>query len=105
MDINKFSVVITDVAERDMEDIYEYIETKLLADKSAKKLVSEIKQKILELENNPYMYPEVYTKPNHELYHKLTVKKYVVLYQVDENSRNVVIYKVEYGMKDYLYFE
>ena len=105
MDIKLYKVIITDEAENDLNEIYEYIETKLYADKAARELIKKMKQKILALEDNPYSCPEVYTKPKHELYRKLTIKNYVVLYQVEEKNRHIVIYRIEYGMKDYLYFE
>lgn len=104
MDTKLYRVVITNQAENDLNEIYEYIETKLYADKAAKELMREMKQRILNLENNPYSCPEVYTKPNHENYRKLVIKNYIVLYQVEEQSRHIVVYRIEYGMKDYLYF-
>ena len=94
MDTKNYKVVITEEAENDLEEIYEYIEKELFADKVARNLIKEIKQRILSLEDNPYSCPEICTKPKREFYRKLTVNNYVTLYQVDEQNKNIVIYRV-----------
>lgn len=105
MDTNLYEVIITDEAEKDLDEIYVYIEIKLIEDKVAKELMTQIRQGILNLANIPYAYPEVYTKPKHEKYRKLVIKNYIILYQVEEQNKHVVIYRIEYSKKDYLYFK
>ena len=45
---------------------------------------------------------EVHIKPHNEVYRKLVIDNYIVLYEVDENYKQVVVYRIIYGKTDYL---
>lgn len=64
--------------------------------------MNKIEQSILKLEQNPYSCIEVHIKPHNNVYRKLVIDNYVVLYEVDETYKQVVIYRVLYGKRDYL---
>ena len=102
MDTNKYEVILTDIAREDLEEIYEYISKYLLEPVIAKKLMNKIEQRILKLEENPYMYEKVRIKYNNDVYRKLVVDNYIVLYKAYKSYNQVVVYRVIYGRIDYL---
>ena len=59
---------------------------------------------MLILEENPYSCSEVHIKPHNNIYRKLVVANYVVLYEIEEKHKQVIIYRVVYGKRDYLNF-
>lgn len=105
MDTNTYEIVFTDIAKEELEDIYEYISEHLLELGVANRLMNKIEQSILKLEQNPYSCIEVHIKPHNNVYRKLVIDNYVVLYEVDEKYKQVVIYRVLYGKRDYLKME
>lgn len=102
MDTNNYEVILTDVAKEELEEIYEYISEHLLQISAANRLMDKIEQYILRLEQSPYSCVEVHIKHHNEVYRKLVVDNYIVLYEVNEENKQVVIYRVIYGKTDYL---
>lgn len=45
---------------------------------------------------------EIEIKPKNQSYRRLIVEKYVVLYRVEEAKKEVAIFEVIYGGRDYL---
>lgn len=105
MDINTYEIILTDVAKEELEFIYEYISKTLSAKKAADNLMEKIEKSILMLEKTPYACKEVSIKSHNELYRRLIVDKYIVLYQIEEKYKQVVIYKVIYSKRDYINIE
>lgn len=105
MDINTYEIVLTEIAKEDLEFIYDYIYETLHANKAANSLMNKIEKRILMLENNPCAGIEVCIKPHNEMYRKLVIDNYIVLYQVEESCKQVVIYKVVYSKTDYIRIE
>lgn len=105
MDTNTYEIVFTDTAKEELEEIYEYISVHLLEVGAANRLMDKIEQSILRLEQNPYSCVEVHIKLHNSLYRKLVIENYVVLYEVEETYKQVVIYRVVYGKRDYLKME
>lgn len=103
MDTNSsYEVVLTDTANEELEEIYEYIFKHLIEEQAANRLMEKIEQNFLRLEQNPYSCMEVHIKPHNELYRKLVIDNYIALYEVDEKYKQVVVYRVLYGRMDYL---
>ena len=102
MPISHYKVILTDSAKEDLNEIYEYISFKLLENNSAKRLMKNIEKNILRLENYPYLCVEVNVKPHNEPYRKLLIGKYIALYRVNEKNKQVNIFNIVYGKKDYL---
>ena len=65
-------------------------------------LSTKIENDILRLEQHSYSCIEVQVKPNNKIYRKIVTGKYIVLYQVDERYKQVIIYNVIYAKRDYL---
>jgi len=102
MDTNIYEVILTDVALDELDEIYEYIHKNLDNKSAANRLMEKIENGFLELEHNPYMCVEVNIRKNDEIYRKLVVDNYVALYDVDEEYKQVVIYRVLYSGRNYL---
>ena len=49
------------------------------------------------------MYVQI--KPHNDVYRKLVVENYIVLYEIEEQYKQVVIHRVIYGRIDYLRIE
>ena len=105
MDTNTYEIVFTDTAKEELEEIYEYISEHLLEVGVANRLMDKIEQSILRLEQNPYSCVEVHIKPHNNVYRKLVIDNYIALYEVEETYKQVVIYRVVYGKRDYLKME
>lgn len=101
MDI-RYSLVLTDVAEQDLYDIFEYISQKLSNNIAANALMNKIEKSFLNIEENPYLYEKVNVKLNNEIYRRLIVDNYIALYDIDENTKRVIVYRVLYSGRDYL---
>lgn len=105
MSTNTYEIILTDTAKEELEEIYEYIANCLLEEKIAYKLMNKIEQHILRLEQNPYSCVEIHIKPHNEAYRKLVIDNYIVLYNIEEKYKQVVVYRVIYEKKDYLIIE
>ena len=89
---------------RDLDSTFEYISHVLCADKAAKELMKEIDDSIMNLKNMPYMYPEC-NEPLKSLgYRKIVVKNYILIYEVDDEKKNINLLRIFYGRSDYMRF-
>ena len=102
MDIKKYNIILTDMAKLDLEEIYKYIFENLKEPNIADKLMEKIETEILDLEISPYRCMEVHIKPKNQIYRRLVIENYVVLYRIVEEKKQVVIFQILYGGRDYL---
>lgn len=102
MDISQYLVILTDIAIEDMGAIYKYISENLLEEIIANELVDKIERSILILKSNPYLGMEVHIKQYNEVYRRLVINNYIVLYEVDEEFKQVIVYRVLYSRMNYL---
>lgn len=87
MVINNYYVSFTTNAKEELIEIYEYIDNNLKSKIAADNLMYEIENKILRLSIFPYSCMEIVSKPRNTIYRKLLVKKYVILYKIDEKIK------------------
>ena len=85
-----------------IENIYAYILENLHEEIAANKLMDKIEDGVLRLAQNPYSCPKVKVKPHNEIYRKLIINNYIVLYDIDEEYKKTVIYRVIHEKTDYL---
>lgn len=102
MDIKKFDIILTEMAKKDLENIYEYIYGSLKEIKVADRLMRKIEAEIFSLEISPSRYMKVHIKPKDDVYRRLIIDNYIMLYKVNIKCEEVIIYKVLYGGMDYL---
>lgn len=105
MDYNNeiFDVEFTEQCIEEMTEIYNYISTKLQEDKAAKRLITTVNERVLDLSENPERYMKIgkVDKLKRE-YHRMVIKNYVVLYTIDYGNRKVYISRMIYGRRNYL---
>ena len=95
--MDKYTVLFSPKAYKDIDKIYAYIANELVAIGAAENLIDEIEQSILGLDVLPYRGSErkVGTFAN-KGYRQIYVKNFVIVYRVDERSKQVVIVTVRY---------
>ena len=103
MDINKFKIIVTPTAYREINKIYEYILYELDSRNAAKKLMEEIENKVQSLKYSPKIH-SVISKVDElkRQYRRIVVKNYIILYTIDEEKREVFISHIYFGGRDYL---
>ena len=105
MDSNneQFEVEFTNECIEEMIEIYEYISYKLKENNAAKRLMTIVTDKILQLANMPESYMKIgkIDRLKRE-YHRIVVKNFVVLYTIDFPKRKVYISRMLYGRRNYL---
>ena len=104
MDFKKepFEVEFTDDCIEEMTEIYEYIANNLKQDNTAKKLIAEVMNRVLELANEPELYMKIGKVDRlRREYHRIVVKNYVILYTIDFEKRKVYISHMIYGRRNY----
>lgn len=100
---NSFEVEFTEECIEEMSEIYEYISNNLKENKAAKRLMSEVLEKVLSFANTPELYMKIgkADKLKRE-YHRMVVKNYVVLYTINYENKKVYISRMMYGRRNYL---
>lgn len=95
---DKYTVKLYPKALRDLDGIYEYIFAILQAPEHAVNQLERLELKLFTLEENPYRCAErrkgIYANRG---YRELLVDNYVVIYKIDEKSREVHIMTVQYS--------
>lgn len=97
-----FEVEFTDECIEEMTEIYDYIANHLKENNAAKRLMSEVMDKVLDLSFSPELYMKL--GKNDKLrreYHRIVVKNYPVLYTIDFESRKVYVSRMIYGKRNY----
>lgn len=103
MDTKKYKVIITPTAFRELDRIYTYISEELYAKNAAKDLMGKIESEIKNLSSNPKIYPKIEKIDElNRIYRRIVVKKYIVLYTLDEENNIVFVSHIYYGKRDYL---
>lgn len=98
-----FEVEFTDECIEEMTEIYEYISNNLKEDNVAKRLMTEVTNKVLDLANVPELYMKIGKADRLKReYHRIVVKNYVVLYTIDVKKKTVFISHMIYGRRNYL---
>lgn len=102
MDI-KYEVILTERAELELNDIYDYIANTLMEEKTANKLMNKIQNDILLLGDTPEGFAIIENNKIRGLeYRRLTINNYVAIYRVDKESKKVYVVRIIYGGRNYL---
>ena len=98
----KYKVVYAQKAFEDLDNIYNYVLINSLEPSIAGNLVKEIKQAITSLDILPLRH-ELIESSRKDLkdMRKLLVKNYVVLYRVNETTREVYVVRIVSCKRDY----
>lgn len=97
--MKKYRVILTSEAEKDIEDIYDYI-AKHDAIKSAELVLDKLEQLVLALENRPERghYPPELSRQGMYEFREVMFKPYRVIYEVSGNK--VIVHLCVDGRRD-----
>ena len=101
MDINKFKIIVTPTAYREINKIYEYILYELDSRNAAKKLMEEIENKVQSLKYSPKIH-SVISKVDElkRQYRRIVVKNYIILciikIIVNQNYISILLTLIKY---------
>lgn len=99
--MNTFSVIYSDEAIEDLDDIYCYIAFHLMERKTAWDLTSRIRNHIRGLAEYPEMCEGVDWEPWQSMgVRKMPVENYIVYYLPDMKAQEVKILRIFYGGRD-----
>lgn len=98
-----YEIEFTEDCREEIDEIYEYISEKLVAENSAKKLMRKMRDAIMDLSESPNLYMKIEKKDKLKReYRRIVIDNFVVLYTVDESNKKVYIAHMYYGRRDYL---
>jgi len=98
-----YTVVTSKKAERDMQNIADYISDELHDVEAAFKLMLEIRMQIRQLNQMPKRYPLVSDKRLAKRgIRSFPVKNYIVFYSIDDDTKIVNITSVMYGRRNWV---
>lgn len=99
--MKQYSVIYSDEAIADLDEIYCYIAFHLLEKKTARDLTARIRKNIRELAIQAKMCEPVDWEPWHSMgVRKMPVENYLVYYLPDEKTRIVKVIRIFYGGRD-----
>jgi len=98
-----YRLEVTDNADQDFERIIAYITEKLVAPKAATDFADAVFDCYDNLENNPFMYEQCRdSKLKREGYRRAVIKNYILVYEVNEDTKRVIVHRFFYGRQDYI---
>lgn len=92
MDTNKYKVIITPTAFKEINRIYDYLLTDLYAETAAEDLMKLVETEVQNLKQSPRIHTEI--EKFDELdrrYRRIVLKKYISLYTIDEENSIVYV--------------
>lgn len=97
----QYKLVITSTAERDLNDIAEYIANDLSSPKAAIDFIERVENCYENISLNPHMYPFCENDKLNK-YRKALIKNYIMFYRVDDKAKSIYIMRFIYGGRDYI---
>ena len=91
-----YSIVYKAYAERDIWEIADYLSDHSML--AAVKFLQLVKRRIEDIADMPLVCPKISL---HQDYRKMVVGSYVVLYTVNEHSKEILIMRVVHGKRNY----
>jgi len=98
-----FKLIFSEKINNDIISSINYIKNTLNAPMAARKHLEELRKKYIKLKENPFVRPLVQNKI---LALKgirfIKVKKYILIYKIDEASNTVYLYRFMYSRRDWI---
>ena len=92
----QYKIIYKDSAKDDLLKYSDYIERMTFSKEKADELLRIIMSEILKLSLFPYMYQVFYKN-----FHSFSVKNQRIIYYIDEEKKQVVIYRILWWYQDY----
>lgn len=97
-----YRLLVSKDADRDIDEIVSYIAHELKNVQAAKDFLGDVEKSYRGVVENPLMYGLCSDKRlRKEGYRKIVIKRYVVIYRVDEIQESVFVVRVVYGARHY----
>jgi len=97
-----YDVVISEIAEVDIDGIHIYISEEHCSPKAADALLDKFEHCILDLRQMPNRYSLVaHDRLARKGIRSVPVKNYIIFYYADEQAKTVTITRVMYGKRDW----
>ncbi len=97
-----YKVLITELAQRDLDTAVEYIAVQLSNPIAAGDLLDEVEKCFSYLRSNPFIYAKsADIRLEKEGYRKALVKNHILFFKVFEEDKKVIVYRIIYGARDY----
>ncbi len=100
--MDKYQVLISPQAYRELDSIYEYIKTEFQVPNTALEMLELIENNILNLDTMPHRGAErkIGIYANKE-YRQIFVKNYTIVYRIDEKNKKVIVITIRYTASDF----
>ena len=96
-----YKIIWSPNAKEELEGIHFYIKYYLKEKNIADKIVKNILNQVLNLQYSPERYSRILYNKNRNI-RRLLVKKYVIIYEVDNNTGQVFILHIFHSSQNYL---
>ena len=101
--MEKYKVNISEVAERDLRDIAQYIAIQLAAPLSALEMIDKIEEAFTSLEQMPgRCAPVLAERLSFRGYRKLLIDNYIIFFSINEENRIVEVERILYAKREWL---
>jgi len=98
-----YNLIVTDHAEQDLTSIISYITEKLTAPIAAEDFADAVSECYDFLESNPYIYEQCRDdKLKREGYRRAVIKNYILIYKINEGSKEVIVHRFFFGRQNYV---
>lgn len=102
MATEKYTYKFTQIAEAELDTIFDFISRNLPSPIAAKKLMAKIEKQIDRLAMFPFSASKCQNDDLHRQgYRKLIIENYIVFYLVDEDNKTVIISRIIFGRRQY----
>lgn len=101
--MDAYNVLVTPSADRDLDEIFEYVAVRLNAPLTADKLVLRLFNAMSALSFSPWRCPlskDPYLAK--QGFRNLFAESYIIFFVVDDNAKNVIIHRVIYAKRNYV---
>ena len=99
----KYKVEYSKEAKQDLSEIYSYIKYNLQEPNIAKNLISEIRESLNKLKNNPQIYPIIEDGFMKRIEIRIIiVKNYIIFYRVDSKNLSIQIVRTMYARRNWI---
>ncbi len=97
----EYKIIFTREFENDLDNVISYISNKLFSPIAAKNIYKQIKEKINNLNDSPFIYPVYHDeKLSNKGLRYIVISNYLMFYTVNESGKEVIMLRFLYGKRN-----
>ena len=101
--MEKYKVIVSELAERDLRDIAQYIAVQLASPLTALEIIDKFEEAFSSLEQMPGRCPPINdARLSSQGYRKLILDNYIIFFSIDEKLKAVNVERILYGRREWL---